>query len=143
MYFTQSGINETFMSPKMQKCVQNILITQILLKFHFMGKLFGCLGKFILWNLFWYKIHIFNISCIISLFFITVPVLESGARVPVQEFFFWKCSSYRTCTEQELSFKIIATFPRCHAKSVNASFVNITFCCLFFFSRGLTRPVKE
>ena len=41
------------------------------------------------------------------------------------------------CTEQKLSFRIIATSPR------YTSFVNFTFWCLFFFRGGLTRPVVQ
>ena len=54
--------------------------------------------------------------------------------------FFWKCTFTRiTCTEQELSFTIIVSSPI----YLNTSFVTITFCCLFFFTEGLARPVNN
>ena len=78
--------------------------------------IFGCFGKLILWNLFWYKIDMFNISCVISLLFMTVSVQDSTIRACFRIkllTFFWKCSfqaHYGMCWK-ELSFRIIATSP--------------------------------
>ena len=63
---------------------------------------------FILVNLFWYKIDIFNISYVISLF---VLVFISNFYL----FIFSKSVAFKniaTCAEQELSFSITATSPR-------------------------------
>ena len=86
----------------------------------------------------------FNVSCIISLIFMMVPVQEStvGACFHTKLLIFFKSiafTRFRTCTEEELSFKIIATCLR----YMNTSCVNIIFCCLFFFREGLARLVKN
>ena len=46
---------------------------------------------------------------------------------------------FTTCTQQELSFRIIAAIPR----YLSTSCVNIIFCRLFFLRKSLARPVKN
>ena len=63
-----------------------------------------------------------------------VLVLESAARncFLIRRLIIFESVAFTTCTEQKLSIRIIATSPQIfQAKSVNTSFVNIAFCCLF------------
>ena len=87
----------------------------------------------------------FHISCMASLLFIIVPVLES--RVHSLSLFSYQTFNFAfenvaftritMCTGQELSPQISI------AKNVNTGFVNTTLCSLFFFRSGLRRSVKE
>ena len=90
------------------------------MKFHYIVKffifsvIFGYFGKLIHSVLFWYKIYMFIISCVISLIF---PVWESTVCACFHIkllIFLWMCSFHvhYDVTEQELSFLIIATSPR-------------------------------
>ena len=102
-----------------------------------------CRDRFIYLDAFWYKIEMSHNSCVIFLFSLMFSVLESRCHcyfviVFVSNssiYFFGKYIIYtyyqvyrtRTILQIYINFSQISI-----AKSLNMSFVNITFCCYFF-----------
>ena len=66
----------------------------------------------------------FNISCVISLLFMIVPVCESTVRAYFSKSVIF--TRITVCTEQELSFRNFSQI--CNAKRINTNFVNVMFC---------------
>ena len=130
----------------MQKCLQNVSLNMF---------------NRCYWNFRWWRTYsdafvtytlkfilVQTVTFNISLLFMVVPVQDVRAcfYIKLLIFFFWKCSLqahydvYRTRTFLQNYSNF---FKKRNAKSVITIFANITFCCLYFFRRGLTRHVKE
>ena len=94
------------------------------------------------WSLFWYKIEMFHISCIVSLLFIIVPTIESRAHSLYLfsyqnfDFVFESVAFLRItiCTEQELSYRIVASSPRYLLWNMWMQLLWISHFVLYFFS---------
>ena len=84
----------------------------------------------------------FYISCIISLLFIIVPVLESSSLFVHYLYIIFKVylPSVLRCVQNK---KFSSELQTSVMKNVNTSSVNITFCCLVFFRRGFYQTIRR
>ena len=97
----------------------------------------------------------FNISCVMSLLFMIVPVREPTVCACFHiKLFLWKCFSeffsesvafarITTCTEQELSFRIIVTYSRYVMRKAKFKFCGYYILLFIFLQRRSHRACQR